>query len=137
MNRRIETPFNSIENAQHYIKLLGETVAEAKGDIDHEIELATTQKSQRHVQALRLVEYNLEKLEGYLSAVGRTLNDLRSLRRLLLEEKPVSRKAEHPRPATISQPAANPAPDSIPLRFGKWGRLQNVNTIPSARIRGL
>jgi hypothetical protein len=43
--------------------------------------------SDRRVQALRVVQYNLEKLQRYLSASGRTLNDLRSLRRLLLEEK--------------------------------------------------
>ena len=139
MNRRIETPFNSIENAQHYIKLLGETVTESKADINHEIELATAQKPQRHVEALRLVEFNLQKLEGYLSAVGRTLNDLRSLRRLLLEEKPVPSEAEHERKSTISPPppAAVTLPDSIPLRFGKWGRLQSANKIPSVRIREL
>jgi hypothetical protein len=87
MSSRIERPFDSIENAQQYIRLLGETTAEAMGDIDDEIILATQQRSDRRVQALRVVQYNLEKLQRYLSASGRTLNDLRSLRRLLLEEK--------------------------------------------------
>jgi hypothetical protein len=90
MSSRIDRPFDSIENAQQYIRLLGETTAEAMGDIDDEIILATQQRSDRRVQALRVVQYNLEKLQRYLSASGRTLNDLRSLRRLLLEERPVT-----------------------------------------------
>jgi hypothetical protein len=90
MSRRIERPFDSIENAQQYIRLLGETIAEAMGDIDDEIILATQQMSDRRVQTLRVVQYNLEKLQRSLSASGRTLNDLRSLRRLLLEERPVT-----------------------------------------------
>jgi hypothetical protein len=90
MSRRIERPFDSIENAQQYIRLLGETIAEAMGDIDDEIILATQQMSDRRVETLRVVQYNLEKLQRSLSASGRTLNDLRSLRRLLLEERPVT-----------------------------------------------
>lgn len=91
MNRPIETPFDSIENARQYIGLLAEAVAEAQRDIDDEIILSTG----RRVQALRVVEYNLEKLQRYLSASRRTLNDLRSLRRLLHEEKPATNGTEN------------------------------------------
>ena len=63
MSSRIERPFDSIENAQQYIRLLGETIAEAMGDIDDEIILATQQMSDRRVQTLRVVQYNLEKLQ--------------------------------------------------------------------------
>jgi hypothetical protein len=87
MSRRVETPFDSIENAQQYIKLLIETVAETKRDIDDQVTTATDQMSDRRVQALRMVQFNLEKLERYLSGSSRTLNDLRTLRRLLLEER--------------------------------------------------
>ena len=66
MSRRVETPFDSIENSQQYIRLLAETVAEAKRDIDGEIVLSTLRMSERRVQALRVVEYNLEKLQRYL-----------------------------------------------------------------------
>ena len=83
MKNQIETPFDSLENAQQYIKLLAEAVAEATHDIGDEITLATSQVAPRRVQALRIVEYNLEKLQRYLLLSGRTLNDLRSLRRLL------------------------------------------------------
>jgi hypothetical protein len=94
MNRRIETPFDSIENAQQYIRLLAEAVAEAQRDIDDEIILSTDRMSHRRVQALRVVEYNLGKVQRYLSASCRTLNDLRSLRRLLHEERPASKRTE-------------------------------------------
>lgn len=87
MSHQIETPFDSIENAQQYIRLLAEAVAEAKSEIEEEIVVATTQMSYRRVQALRMVDYNLEKLKKHLSGSSRTLNDLRSLRRILLEER--------------------------------------------------
>jgi hypothetical protein len=92
MSRRIETPFDSIENSQQYIRLLAETVAEAKRDIN-EIILSAPRMSKRRLQALRVVEYNLEKLQRYLSSSRRTLNDLRSLRRLLHGERPAAHGA--------------------------------------------
>ena len=87
MSARTETPFDSIESSQQYIKLLVEVVVEAKRDIDDQITVATDQMSHRRVQALRMVQLNLEKLQRRLTASSRTLNDLRSLRRLLLEER--------------------------------------------------
>jgi uncharacterized protein (DUF885 family) len=87
MNSRIETPFDTIENAQEYLRLLAETIAENKKDIENEITIATSQMSDGVVQALRMVEYNLEKLQRHLVGSSRALNDLRSLRRLLLQER--------------------------------------------------
>jgi len=92
MNKRIETPFESIENAQRYIKLLGETVTENVGDIDNEIMAAMESGLDRRLQALRIVYYKLQKLEQQLHACSRSLNDLRSLRRLLLEEREIIEK---------------------------------------------
>jgi len=80
------TPFDTIESAQEFLGLLREAVDEAKlaaqGDI-----LEEDSKPARHLDALRLVVYKLEKLEQHLKVSGRLLNDLRSLRRLLLEER--------------------------------------------------
>lgn len=87
MSARTETPFDSIENAQQYIRLLIEVVVEAKRDIDDQMTVATDQMSHRRIQALRMVHLNLEKLQRHLTASSRILNDLRSLRRLLLEER--------------------------------------------------
>src|SRR5438105_3180097 len=109
MSRRVEIPFDSIENAQQYIRLLAETVIEAEHDIENEIKLANDQMSHRRLQALRMVEYNLEKLQRYLSVAGRTLNDLRSLRRLLLEERPATNEKKRPQLVTTT-----PLSNSIP-----------------------
>ncbi len=85
MNDPLHTPFDSIENAHEYIRMLVETIAEARTDIA--ADLASASESDRRLEALRLVHYKLEKLEQHLHSSSRTLNDLRSLRRLLFEER--------------------------------------------------
>jgi hypothetical protein len=84
---RPETPFDSLENAHEYVRLLAEAIAEALGEIESDIAKAVESKSERRLQALRLVQYKLGKLEHHLRNSSRTLNDLRTLRRLLLEER--------------------------------------------------
>jgi hypothetical protein len=87
MSHPSETPFDSIENAKEYVRLLVEAVADARRDIDADVTAATQTKSERRLEALRLVKYKLERLEQNLRNSSRMLNDLRSLRRLLLEER--------------------------------------------------
>ena len=82
-----QTPFDSVENAQDYVRLLVEAVVEARQDIESDVTTATESKSERRLQALRLVQHKLDKLEQHLKTSGRLLNDLRTLRRLLLEER--------------------------------------------------
>ena len=53
---------------------------------------ATDHEGFRRLQALRIVYYKLQKLEQQLHACSRSLNDLRSLRRLLLEEREIIEK---------------------------------------------
>jgi hypothetical protein len=81
-----QTPFDSVENAQAYIQLLIETLAEAKREVAADVATAASARSERRLQALRLVEYKLRRLEHHLAVSGRMLNDLRRLRRLLLDE---------------------------------------------------
>ena len=83
----METPFDSVESAQEYLRLLAEAVAEAKRDVEADLTSEANSKFPRRVEALRLVGYNLEKLGQHLKASHRMLNDLRTLRRLLLEER--------------------------------------------------
>ena len=83
-----QTPFDSIENAHQYVRLLVEAIAEAKREIGTDIESAAQAKSDRRVEALRVVQFKLDKLEQHLTTSSRLLNDLRTLRRLLLEERP-------------------------------------------------
>lgn len=83
----LQTPFDSVENAQDYVRLLAEAIAEAKREIEADLALAVEARSERRVQALQIVQFKLDKLEQHLKTSSRLLNDLRSLRRLLLEER--------------------------------------------------
>ena len=88
MNTRLQTPFDTVENAHDYVRLLVEAIAEAKGEIEADLGEAAEAKSDRRVQALRIVQFKLDKLEQHLQSSSRLLNDLRTLRRLLLDERP-------------------------------------------------
>lgn len=79
------TPFDSIESAQEFVELLLETVREVQFEIDAEIALTSQPAAERRLQALQLVAHNLTKLTFHVSKTRRILNDLRTLRRLLLE----------------------------------------------------
>jgi flavin-dependent dehydrogenase len=87
MNAALQTPFDSVENAHDYVRLLGEAIAEAKSEIEADLAEAMRAKSERRAQALQIVQFKLDKLEQHLKTSSRLLNDLRSLRRLLLEER--------------------------------------------------
>jgi len=86
-----ETPFDTIESGQDYIHLLMEAIEESQREVDAEIRLSPGQDGERRTQALQLVALNLNKLSGHITKSRRILNDLRTLRRLLREErKPVA-----------------------------------------------
>jgi hypothetical protein len=82
-----ETPFDSIEGSHEYVALLAEALAEARREVDAEIALAEREVAERRKEALMLVSYNLAKLNLHITTSRRILNDLRTLRRLLLEER--------------------------------------------------
>jgi hypothetical protein len=79
------TPFDSIESAQEFVELLLETVREVQLEIDADIAISSQPEAERRLQALQLVAHNLSKLTFHVSKTRRILNDLRTLRRLLLE----------------------------------------------------
>lgn len=81
-----DTPFDSIEGSHRYVALLVEAIEEAQSDIDGEISTAISEKAARRVEALQLVAFNLTKLNAHITSSRRILNDLRTLRRLLLED---------------------------------------------------
>jgi hypothetical protein len=83
-----QTPFDSVENAHEYVRLLVEAIAEAKKEIAADLAAAAQPKPERRLDALRIVHFKLDKLEQHLNTSSRLLNDLRTLRRLLLEERP-------------------------------------------------
>ncbi|MEO7649687.1 MAG: hypothetical protein ABIZ80_04415 [Bryobacteraceae bacterium] len=87
MSHQPETPFDSIESSHEYVSMLAEAIAEARRDVEQDSALASAEGADRRNQALLLVSYNLAKLEGHMTTSRRILNDLRTLRRLLLAER--------------------------------------------------
>jgi hypothetical protein len=87
MGNQAETPFDNVESAIEYVGHLLEATHEAQKQIDEEIGRASNPGLARRKQALQLVGYKLEQLSAHIATSRRILNDLRMLRRLLLEEK--------------------------------------------------
>src|ERR1700693_2806467 len=89
VNYQPETPFDNIEGSSEYVALLAEALEEARRDVETEVAAADRDGADRRKQALLLVSYNLAKLNLHITTSRRILNDLRSLRRLLLAERGV------------------------------------------------
>jgi hypothetical protein len=87
VNDKAETPFDNIEGSHEYVRMLAEAVNEARRDVEEEIASAEHDRADRRKEALLLVSYNLAKLNLHITSSRRILNDLRSLRRLLLAER--------------------------------------------------
>ena len=85
MRPRSGDQFESLEGAHDFVMLLSETLAEAKQELENDVQREPI--SSRRLDALRIALYNLDKLELHVNRAGRILNDLRSLRRLLFEER--------------------------------------------------
>jgi hypothetical protein len=89
MSYTSETPFDNIEGSHQYVSLLADAIEEARREVEEEIALSMTEGAgaERRKEALQIVAYNLAKLSLHIKTSGRILNDLRSLRRLLLAER--------------------------------------------------
>ncbi len=81
------TPFDSLEGALEYVGLLREALEEARSAIAEDVAAARVEGATRRVEALQLVTYKLDRLSQHVGASRRLLNDLRTLRRLLLGER--------------------------------------------------
>jgi hypothetical protein len=82
-----ETPFDNIESAYQFVELLIEAIEESKRDVDADIAGAGSNRPERQKEALHLVSDTLTKLSEHMTASRRILNDLRTLRRMLLQER--------------------------------------------------
>ena len=130
MERQSEQPFDSIESAYDFFRILSEAVAQAKQDIDEQIQgqvqRESGSQSSRRLDALRVVYYSVEKLEFHIHCSRRILNDLRSLRRLLFEERAASKDAvasERVEALTPEIPAA-PVPAALHTPVAKVARVR-------------
>lgn len=92
-----DSPFPTLESAQEYIGLLRTAVDDALADIHEDIDAVGAEHADRRLEALHLVNYKLNRLQNHVTATGRLLNDLRTLRRLLLGERALDAERQtHP-----------------------------------------
>jgi hypothetical protein len=99
-----DKPFASIESAQEFIALLFDTVSEAKHEVETDLVAPGTEPSRR-LEALKLAAVHLHNLEHHLIRTRRILNDLRSMRRLLFDERTLATT-----PATTNVRRVDPLP---------------------------
>jgi hypothetical protein len=90
VSQEMETPFDSIEGSHEYVALLAEAIDEARREVESQIAEADAEGAERRKEALLLVSYNLAKLNLHITNSRRILNDLRTLRRLLLGERSIA-----------------------------------------------
>jgi hypothetical protein len=90
MAQVIESPFDNIEDAHDFMTQLGQTIFETKLEIEGDLLRDSNSNFPRRVEALKLALHTLIKLEFHMQRSGRVLNDLRTLRRLLFEERTVT-----------------------------------------------
>lgn len=83
----IEGPFDSIESAHEYMNILAATALESMADLKLDREIALREGADRRARAIDLAIFKLKQLSCYTYKSRRTLNDLRILRRLILNER--------------------------------------------------
>lgn len=94
MSDDIDQPFDSIEGAQEYMSLLAATIQENILEMQRDRARAIAEGQERRVQALDLALYKIKQLNTHVHKSGRILNDLRSVRRLLLSERAIGAVSE-------------------------------------------
>ncbi len=88
MREQTAIRFESIESAHDYVAVLRETIDDACADIRTDTDAARAiSGAERRVEALLLVDCKLNQLRRHVLSSLVILNDLRTLRRLLLDER--------------------------------------------------
>lgn len=83
----IGKPFDSIESAHEYMNILAVTAVEVMTDLKRDREAALRTGEMRRAQAIDLAIFKLRMLGCHVHKSRRMLNDLRILRRLILNER--------------------------------------------------
>jgi hypothetical protein len=83
----IERPFDSIESAHEYMNILADTTLEVMIDLKRDRDRAVRDGDLRRAQAIDLAIFKLKTLGCHVHKSRRMLNDLRILRRLILNER--------------------------------------------------
>jgi hypothetical protein len=87
MDERHARPFDSIESAHEFVILLGQQVEAAMKETQAHSDRAKAEGNQRRVEALAVALLKMNQLSTHMQKSRRILNDLRTLRRLLFQER--------------------------------------------------
>jgi hypothetical protein len=91
-----QNPFDTIESAHEFLQLLDKVLEEVQASTEEDLKrmvLADTMVIGRSAEAVHLVSYKLEQLRHHVKAGSRILNDLRTMRRLLLGERKIAERS--------------------------------------------
>lgn len=86
----MQNPFDTIESAHQYMHLLDKVLEEVQSTTEEDLKRiarADVEGIGRSADAIHLVSYKLEQLRHHVKAGSRILNDLRTMRRLLMGER--------------------------------------------------
>jgi hypothetical protein len=81
------TPFDTLDSAHDYLRLLAEQVVAVNVEIGDDLRHVHDGAAGRTGDALRLVSYKLHQLEAHVTAARALLNDLKMLRRVLVRDQ--------------------------------------------------
>ena len=84
---QLDEPFDTIESAYDFMNVLAETVLDAMKDLRRDHQVAIEVGQTRRAQAIELALFKTKMLSCYVHKSRRTLNDLRTIRRLILNER--------------------------------------------------
>ena len=84
---KMDQPFSSIESAIEFMQVLAETILEARKELGQQYRLAVSDGLERRARAIALALFKLKMLNSHVHRSRRVLNDLRILRRLILNER--------------------------------------------------
>ena len=83
----LERPFESIESAYEFMNVLSETILEAMLALHRDHTAAVREGQARTARAIELALFKTRTLNCYVHKSRRALNDLRTIRRLILNER--------------------------------------------------
>ncbi len=87
MDAKQARPFDSIESAHEFVVFLAERVEEAIKEVQGHSDQARAEANERRVEALAVALLKMNQLSTHMQKSRRILNDLRTLRRLLFQER--------------------------------------------------
>jgi phospholipid N-methyltransferase len=85
--------FDSIESAQDFMKILAETILDSMKDLNADQQAAAQDGEPRRAQAIELAIFKLKTLNCHIHKSRIILNDLRTVRRLILNERQPKERA--------------------------------------------